>query len=287
MAALLLVACGPGVGRPSIVVDGTVYAEAGPMDAEAYQDALPVDAGTGDIGVLVPDSGETVRYPFTGVFGILNTTDSLFAREVDDRLMLIVARPPYIYTGTIDEDGDVDVVSHRLTRSGCALARITGNYDRVAATYELRHQTCSEIDGTPLDSMMRGGFGQDFAGASGNYDMEATLIQDLNGCANSNQPQPVKVGVNLLSDGTVVVFTGVDIVSEPGVYIGRLNGNGTGFSSIFSIDVNGSQELGMSGEFMQINGNEPVDLMGQRDVWDPEANCVFRVMLVGERSEAP
>ena len=289
LAALCSIACGPGVGRPSIILDGTVYPEAGPIDAEGYADALPRDAGTGDgdVGVFVPDSGEEIRYPFTGVFGILNTADSLYAREVDDRLMLIVGRPPFIYHGTIDEAGNVDVSSPPLTRSGCALARITGSYDRVAATYELRHQTCSEIDGTPLDGMIRGGFGQDFSGASGNYEMTASLIQDLNGCADSNQPQPVKIGVNLLSDGTIAVFSGIDIVIEPAVYVGRLNGNGSGFSSLFAIDANATQEYGMSGEFSQPNGNEPVMLMGIRDVWDPEQNCAFRVMLEGERSEAP
>jgi hypothetical protein len=287
LAALLFVACGPGVGRPALILDATVYPEAGPIDAEPEADASPRDAGTGDVGVFIPDSGEEVRYPFSGVFGILNTADSLFAREVDDRLMLIVGRPPYIYTGTIDEDGTVDVSSPPLTRSGCVLARITGAYDRVAATYELRHQTCSEVDGSPLDGMIRGGFAQDFAGASGNYDMTATLIQDLTGCAIDNQPQAVKVGVNLLADGTVVVFTGVDVVSEPGVYVGRLNGNGSGFSALFSIDANGSQEFAMTGEFTQLDGNQPVMLRGERDVWRPEGNCAFRVMLTGERNEAP
>jgi hypothetical protein len=285
--AALLVACGPGVGRPAIVRDATVQPDAGSMDAEPSPDAAPRDAGSGDVGVFVPDSGDPTRFPFTGVFGILNANDSLFAREVDDRLMLIVGRPPYIYTGTIDEAGEVEAVSAPLERSGCVTARITGTYDRVAATYELLHETCSEMDGSPLESTIRGGFFEDFAGASGNYELTATVIQDLTGCSIDNQPRPVRAGVNILRDGTIAFFTGVDLFEEAGVYVGRLTGSGAGFSAVFSVDAAGTQEFGMSGMFAGLNANEPIMLMGERDVWDPAQNCSFRVMLDGQRSEAP
>ncbi len=283
---LLLAACGPGVGRPAMIFDAGERAEAGPIDADVFPDANVVrDAGRGDVGLFVPDSGDTTRFPFTGVFGILNASESLFAREVGDRLMLIAGRPPYIYTGTIDEDGNVDTTSGQLTRSGCAIARITGTYDRVAATYQLLHETCSSVDGTPLSSTIRGGFSQDYAGASGVYDLTATLIIDLNGCADNNQPQPVRFGVDLLSDGSVVVFAGIDVVSEPGVYVGRLTGSG--FSAIQDLDVGGSQQFAMSGTFMQANANQPVMLSGERDVYSPEGGCTYRIMFDGARAESP
>jgi hypothetical protein len=285
---IFLLACGPGVGRPPDDRDAGQPAEAGEFDAEGYFDALVIDTGIGeDVGVFVPDTGEVTRYPFSGIFGILNDNDSLFAREVDDRLMIIIGRPPYIYTGTIDEAGNVDTVSGELTRSGCATARVTGTYDRVAATYELRHQTCSSIDGSPLDSMLRGGFAQDFFGASGNYMVTATLIQDLTGCAMINQPQPATHGVSILNDGTVIVFGGIDIVSEPGVYVGSATGGGSGFSVVQEIDTSGSQQVSMSGMFSQPNANDPIQLTGERDVWQPEGNCSYRVMYMGERGESP
>lgn len=260
--------------------------DAADPDAEAFMDAEPRDAGPSDVDLFMPDSGEVPSFPFTGVFGILNDNESLFAREVDDRLMLIVGDQPYVYVGTIDDEGNVTTTSPVLERSGCALARLSGRYDRGAATYRLRHETCS-VQGGMVDAEFFGGFESDYVGPSGVYALTSSVVQDLLGCSGAVAPQSMKIGINILSGGTVAAFTGVDVVSEPGVYIGRLSGEGTGFSAIQRIDANGSQQFAMSVMFMQVSTNDPLTLTGQRDVWDSEKNCSFQVILEGERVEAP
>lgn len=285
-AAVALAACTPGVGRPPVARDAEPAMDAAQPDAEVYPDAEPVDAGPSDVGLYMPDSGEVPSFPFTGEFGILNDNESLFAREVDDRLMLIVGDQPFVYVGTIDDDGNVATTSPVLERSGCPLARITGRYDRGAATYRLRHETCS-VQGGMVDAEIFGGFASDYVGPSGVYALTSSVVQDLLGCSDAVAPQAMKIGINILPSGTVAAFTGVDVVSEPGVYVGRLSGEGTGFSAIQRIDANGSQQFAMSVVFMQVSTNDPITLTGERDVWDPEQNCSFQVTLSGERVEAP
>jgi hypothetical protein len=279
-----LVACSPGVGRPPLVEDASVARDALPKDAEPEPDAEPRDMGPSDIGVFVPDSGVVPSYPFTGVFGILNDNEQLYAREMDGALMLVVGSHPYIYTGTIDADGNVLTSSALLERSGCVLARVTGTYDRTAATYMLRHETCS-VQGGTIDGTIRGGFDRDYVAQSGVYALTATVTIDLNGCAPVPLRTDVKVGVNILSDNTVAAFTGVDLVSEPGVYLGRSTGGG--FSATQSLDRDFTQRFAMSAVFSQVSVNDPLVMAAERDVFNPDGDCTFRIAVTGERTLAP
>ena len=246
------------------------------MDFGPARDVGFMDAGSPDLPVL--DMGPPPAFPFTGVFGILNTPDALVAQEVDGVLMAIVGRPPYIYVGTISEGGDVDLTSHVILRSGCGQARLTGIYDRVNAVFELTHTVCSEDTGLPVTSMIRGGFGQDFdPGASGIYELTATPTPVGDPGCYMGGPQSVRYGVSSLADGTVIIFTAHDLIEEPAVYIGQPVSGG-GIQTALPVEGHA-----FSAFFEQVTANDPLRMTGERDVFQPQGPCFFRIVVEGER----
>ncbi len=286
LTALSLVfaaSCSPGPGRPVVFPDA-----AEPMDA-GVKDADPIDEGFIDLGpqdVAVRDDGPPPSFPFTGIFSILNSGDTLFAREVDGQLQLTVADFPYVYEGTISATGVLEVRSLTLERAGCPDARIWGQYERAGATYVLTHRTCG-TDGSFLESEIRGAFASDFStDVSGVYEMQVSLTNDIFNCAPAVPPTAVWA-VSAVGSGQVTVFMAED-VSAPHSYFGSLinrrimfNGNYRASAAVDSPDV------AMNGLFEQPNANDPFTFSGSRDVYDPSTDCTFRVSFTGPRVDAP
>jgi hypothetical protein len=282
-----LAACTSGPGRPPRTFDDAEVEEAGYRDATAF-DASPYDGGLDrDYGALVIDGGGRSSFPFSGVFGILNSGDPLFAREVNGRLNLVVRDFPYVYTGTIANDGTVDTVSTVLMRSGCAVAKITGRYDRDQAAYVLEHRTCNS-GGMPLSSEMMGGFANDFDhSVSGIYELHITVMSNPGNCYGGMNGVLVRYGFNFLPGGAMAIFTAEDVIPTPTWYQGQSGADGS-FSATERLGAQDPNPVtSMSGSFTQATANDPVRFSGHRDVWDPLRSCGFSVQLDGVRTVMP
>lgn len=276
------------MGRPPLVPDAALDAAA--PDA-VPRDAAPVDAaGAPDSGGFdggANDAGPPVRYPFTGVFGIVNDASLLYAREVDGQLLLTVGRFPYVYFGQVDREGQVSADGPVLEAGGCPQARITGTYDRFTATFDLVHRTCN-AQILPVEGRIRGGFGQDFSFArSGEYDLQASVTLDLAGCYRGPDPVAVRYAVNQLDDRQLQVFTVNDPTGQATVYIGQLQPGLERANLTRTLSPTGTSGLAMTVLFSRVTALDPWRLTGSQDVYDAVRDCTYRVELDGVRVRAP
>ncbi len=289
LSLLSLVACSPGVGRAPVFADAAVVAEAGVTDS-GPADAGFVDSGPRDVPVFFPDAGPPPpAYDFTGVYGILNSSDLLFAREVRGQLHLVVGAFPYTYTGSIDGSGEVDLISPELANSQCPEARITGRFSRSDTLFQLEHQTCN-TSGEPLNGQIRGGFARNYDDrVSGEYEVRMAVTVDATNCIGLGVVQDSGYwGVSLLDDRTVAVFVAEDPLGAPAVYFGRAQQNLSGFDALqhFDAATNGAQ-FSMRAQIDLISALEPVRISGTRDVFLPETGCTFTVNFEATRIQAP
>ncbi len=284
---LACAACTQGPGRTPIFPDTGVEEDAGPRDATIF-DAAPVDTGQDyDAGFQVTDTGPKMSFPFTGVFGILNSSSPLFAREVDGKLSLVVSDFPYVYTGTIANDGTVDTTGTSLMRAGCAVAKITGKYDRDGAQYVMTHRTCN-AQGAPLVSTIMGGFTQNFVeSVSGVFELRITVMSNPNGCYSGQDGALVRYGFDFLPNGVVQIFTAEDVISTPAWYEGQSAGDGSFSATQKLTPQDPNPTTSMMGQFTQPTANDPLRFSGNRDIYDPVKMCGFSVLLSGTRTIAP
>jgi hypothetical protein len=283
----LLAACTQGPGRTPIFPDTGVEEDAGPRDATIF-DSAPVDSGPDfDAGFQVTDTGPKMSYPFSGIFSILNASSPLYAREVEGRLNLVVTDFPYVYTGTIANDGTVDTTSESLMRSGCAVAKITGKYDRDGAQYVMTHRTCN-LQGAPLVSTIMGGFSQNFEPSlSGIYELSITVMNNTNGCYAGQDGALVRYGFDFLPNNIVQIFTAEDVISTSAWYEGQAGGDGSFAATQMLATQDPNPVTSMGGAFSQATANDPLRFRGNRDIYDPLKMCGFSVLLSGMRIVAP
>lgn len=286
---LTVVSCSPGVGRSPVFPDAAVRPEAGIADS-GPPDAGFVDAGPRDVPVFLPDTGPPPPlYDFTGSYGILNSSDALFAREVRGELHLVIGAFPYTYTGTIDAAGQVDLTSPELANSGCPEARITGTFSRPDTLFDLQHQTCNTA-GEPLNGQIRGGFASNYDDrVSGEYEVRMEVINDVTNCIGLGVlSDPGYWGVSVLSDRTIAVFVAEDPAAAPAVYFGRAQQDLSGFDALQHLDAaaNGSQ-FAMRARIELISALDPVRIVGTRDVFRPGTGCTFTVSFEASRISAP
>lgn len=289
-AAALLLACSPGPGRAPAFADAAPRPDsgrdAGPVDLGLNFD---LDAGLADSAVGLQDAAPRPSYDFTGIFSVTNAGVALFAREVDDRLSLIVGGSqvyPYVYTGTIDEDGRVSVRSAYLERQGCAEARITGQYMRMADFFVLEHVSCSVLDGSPFRAELRGAFGTAYEPTfSGIYQLRATVI-DPAGCAPT-RTATVFYGISM-EPGTrsVAVFPALGVAAEPTLYVGTFDPNTGAFGALGELGGGLGVQLSVRGGFTRADVHDPPRFVGSRDVLEP-SGCSYTVQLDGRRVAAP
>lgn len=280
-------ACTPGVGRDPIFADAETIEDGGARDATNPPDAY-VDAGLADSAVGLPDAEEMPMYPFTGVFGILNSQDALFAREVEGKLNLVVRAWPYEYVGTIAADGTVDTHSPEMLARGCAEATITGSYDRVNLYFVLEHRTCNEQNETRL-SEIRGSFFDTFEQShSGVYELSATVMAGFNCWTDLPSGHTVRYAINFIETSAVAVFTAVDMIPDPAFYRGTPGGD-FAFSAVQTVEHPGFMpiETTIMGHFEQTTANDPLMFSGIRDVWDFTKGCGFTITLDGMRVSYP
>lgn len=282
-----LVACTEGPGRDPIIRDTGVVVDSGIFDLGFYDSGVERDAGPSDVPVGVNDSGVPDQYPFTGVFGIIGSPDLLYAREVNGRIHLLVARFPYTYDGTISESGEVDAVSTEMTLGGCLVARIRGTYDRVNAIYDLVHETCNE-NNQPLSSTMRGGFDLNFdPDRSGVYRLDVRVVADFNNC----YPQPgptirVLWALNFFGTGQAVLWAVDDLFETRPAAFG-IRTNRDAFTATQRVSTNGaSPSYASSGVFTQVGATEP-EVVIRRDIQDPDLGCAFSIEAIGVRIDSP
>jgi hypothetical protein len=284
---LSFAACSPGPGRVPVFPDATVY-DALPRDASPTPDAGMTDTGPRDALVVVNDAGPMVMSPFTGVFGILNAQDNLYARESDGRLNIVIGDFPYEYSGTIDEAGNVETSSPELTRSGCVEARVHGLYDRTSATYQLVHATCN-TQGDPLSSAISGGFLRNFVPAfSGVFDLTADVTANPAQCwEGALTDLSLRVAINLLESGAIAVFTVQDLLPQSAWYRGMAGGDGS-FTAIQRSDAGAAPtRVSIMGSFSQATEQDPLRFTGIRDVYDPVKGCAFTIAFDGTRVALP
>lgn len=284
--------CSPGPGRPPVYPDATVDlgVDLGPSDSGVHPDAAELDAGPLDGSTIVlPDGSTEEIYVFTGTFFINGQTERLYAREVSGSLSLIVGGHPYVYHGTIDDNGNVDVRSEAQERSGCALAQVTGVYERRTAFYTLRHRGCG-LTLTPFDVEIRGQLvdqaSEDYENSvSGIYRVVATVGSNL-GC-NLVAPSPLTLhyAVNVLAGGRqIVVYTVEDALGTPDHYIGTMTPSNLQFSAI-KYHTMGEHLLdaAMSGRIERFGDADPPRLIAQQDAVDFERSCSVSMAIDGVR----
>lgn len=283
----LAAGCSPGVGRDPSYPDATVRAEAGVGEA-GFPDAGFADTGPRDVPVFLPDSGPPPSFPFTGVFGILGDNASLFAREVQGRLHVVIGDYPYTYVGTIGEGGAVDLVSTELQGSGCSGARIFGTYSRADALHALTHETCNnQLE--PLRSQIQGGFLADYdPQISGEYEVTMQVTSDVTNCFGLGPvAETGRWGLNMLGDRSLAVFVADDPVGPPAVYFGRAQAGLAGLTAAHHLDANPTgQQVAMQARIEQIDSTQPVRLIGTRDVY-LSTGCTFTVAFEATRVAAP
>ncbi len=292
-ACLAVCACSPGPGRDPEFPDGGPVRDVGPRDSGPGRDAGFRDAGPRDANVMTRDGGPPPSFPFTGVFEIYDSAQQLFARELDGQLMLIVGAPPYIYTGTIDEDGAFDLTSPGLNASGCNNPRITGTYERSSTLYALDYRSCNgqlEV----FETQLRGLFANDYhPHRSGVYEVDATIFRNPTNCWDGNSATTGWRWATFFLDAgnTAIVFAATDFVEVPNVYIGTYTGGSYAFTATHHVTANTNGErYAMSGSFSQPTLNDPLVMSGQRDVYDatgPNGPCFFTIDYSGARVASP
>lgn len=278
---LALASCTPGPGRQAMYLDAEVHPDAFFPDARA--DAGFADTGVPDSSISLPDGGPLPQYPMTGIFGIVGDRSPVYAREVNGRLNLVIGAPPYIYTGTIAASGAVRLESRPLAFAGCQGASVTGTYDRSAAFYVFRHDTCGG-NGARLNVELRGGFDSDYdPRVSGVYEVSANVSLDAQGCARTVGERLVRWAINVIPGSNAAsVFTAVDAFEEPTLYLGTFtsaNGNVTVLDPTFNVSLTGS--------IVQPTANDQPTFRGRRDVVNPERGCSYTVTFEGHRIAFP
>lgn len=279
-------ACTEGPGRDPVIRDSGVVTDSGIFDLGFYDSGVDRDAGPSDVPIGVSDSGVPPEYPFTGVFGILDSASLLYAREVNGRIHLVVDRFPYNYDGTISPEGEVDAVGPELTVGGCLVARIRGTYDRVNALFELLHETCNQ-NNQALSSTMRGGFLEDFDhNYSGVYRLDAQVVFDPNHCYD--QPAPtirVLWALDFFGTGQTVLWAVDDFFDYPATAFGTRT-SATAFVATQDLSSGSGQSFASSGSFTQVGAFEP-EVRIRRDVFNPDRGCSFSVEAIGPRIDSP
>lgn len=276
--------CTPGVGRDPVFADAAVIEDVGFRDASPFPDA-EVDAGLVDSAVGLPDATIEPEYPFTGIYGILNSTDPLYAREVDGRINLVVRGHPYTYIGTITPEGYVDTESFELRALGCPEATIKGQFDRVGLEFVLEHRTCSPSGQTLLSEIM-GGYANDFDPTHSGIFSLTVNVMAANGCWDGLPTQSAKWAVSFIGTNAVSVFTAFDLV--PATFYRGIPGSDYSFSALQNVANNPiSVETSMMASFEQETANDPLRFTGIRDVYDFTRSCSFTVLFDGTRVEGP
>ena len=219
----------------------------------------------------------------------MDSPASLFAREVQGHLHVVIGDFPYTYLGTIDEAGRVDLFSPELSASGCPEPRLTGTYSRPDALHSLLHETCN-ARGEPIRAELRGGFVADFdPRLSGEYEVEMQVTSDVTGCIGLGPvPERGRWGLDLLGDATLAVFVAEDPVGPPAVYFGRAQPDLSAFTATHHLDAtaNGPQ-VAMQARVEAVSANDPVRLVGSRDVFLPATGCTFSVGFEATRVAGP
>lgn len=285
-------ACSPGPGRPPVYPDAALDlgVDSGEADLGAPEDAGAPDADPLDgYTIVLPDGGTPETYVFTGTFFINGQTERLYAREAGGRLSLIVGGPPYVYSGTIDENGNVDVRSEAQERSGCAVARITGLYERRTAFYTLRHQGCG-LTLTPFDVELRGQLvglaSEDYENSiSGIYRVLVTVGSNLGCTLAAPSPLTLHYAVNVLAGGRqIVVYTAEDVLGTPDHYIGTMSPENLQFSAIMRHTMGEHLlDASMNARIERFGDADPPRLVGTQDAVDFEASCSVSMSLDGVR----
>lgn len=288
-ALLTAPACTSGPGRVPTFADAAERFDGGSLDANPRPDARPDAGPPDDSEVELFDSGFVNDFPFTGQYIVQGDQNRLFAREAAGRLSIILGGAPFVYEGTIQPNGDVDVISSRLARSGCAVPRITGSYQRMSATLFLTLYGCGQ-DGAPFQTELRGGFEVDFdheaqLGFAGLYNMAAVIMNDGGGCYSG----PVSVmemlwAVNMrVGDNTIAIHVAHDLIPTQSVYIGRLELPDFRFAAVENVlAVPGAFDVSMRGNLTRA-GTDPPTIVGTRDVYDPIRQCNFSIGFQGRK----
>ncbi len=283
--ALLSLSCSKGVGRDPIYPDAqAIYPDAEPLDMGFIDEGVR-DLGPQDVAIGVPDFGPPPWYPFTGVFKVYNSNVLIYAREVNNRLQLILGGHPEIYSGTIQDDGTVTLISPQLRRQGCPQASINGTFGRQDALFTLDYQNC-DSSGMSQRETLDGVFQRDYLShASGIYRLKITGLQDVMNCASDLMEKELTYAVSIREDQGMAIFTADDVISEAAAYVGTLND--TSFT-LFHYDSVGGQNQGVAftGNFSQASANEEPKLVGERDVFraeGPLGPCTFKIFVEGHR----
>lgn len=289
---LALAACSPGPGRTPVYPDAR--ADLG-VDGGFDDAADTIDLGTPDAGpedgytIVLPDGGPPELYVFTGIFFINGQTERLYAREAGGQLSLIVGGPPYVYSGTIDDNGNVDVSSEAQVRSGCALAQITGVYDRRSAFFTLRHRGCG-LTLTPFDVEIRGQLvGRDIEdyenSVSGIYQVIATVGSNLGCDLVAPSPLTLHYAVNVLPGANqIVLYTIEDPLGTPDHYIGTMSPQSLQFSAVMRHTMGEHLlDASMMAQIQRFGDADPPRLVGTQDSVDFEASCSVSMSIEGVR----
>ncbi|MEQ9502897.1 MAG: hypothetical protein RIT81_38865 [Deltaproteobacteria bacterium] len=290
---LCVAACSPGVGREPEFPDGGPVRDVGPRDSGPGRDAGFRDGGRRDANVTVRDGGPPEMFPFTGIFEIYDSAQTLYARELDGELMLIVDAPPYVFVGTIDEEGRFDLTSPVLDASGCNRPSITGEYERTSTLYRMDYRACNgQLQ--VIEAELRGLFLNDYDHQrSGVYEVDATVFRDTTGCWTGNvMTSGWRWATFFLDAGnTAIVFTASDFVDPPNVYVGTYTGGSFAYTATHYVTANvNGERYAMSGGFMQPTLNDPLVMSGMRDVYNPNGPngpCFFTINYAGERVASP
>lgn len=288
----LQAACSPGPGRPPVYRDAEpdLGVDSGEPDLGEAPDAGAPDADPFDgYTIVLPDSGIPPSYVFTGTFFINGQTERLYAREAAGQLSIIVGGPPYVYHGTIDENGNVSVRSEAQERSGCAVAEITGIYERRTAFYTLRHRGCG-LTLTPFDVELRGQLvglsGEDFENSvSGIYRVLVTVGSNLGCELVAPSPLTLHYAVNVLAGGRqIVVYTFEDVLGTPDHYIGTMSPANLQFSAIMRHTMGEHLlDASMNARLQRFGDADPPRLVGTQDAVDFERSCSVSMSIDGVR----
>lgn len=280
----LLDGCTPGPGQDPQLRDAQVV-DAAPEDAGVGLDRrTPFDAGDAAVGVT--DFGPPPFFRFSGVFGAFGG-DTLVVREAAGRLLILVGQPPFVYAGSIGEDGAVRSTSPVLARSGCPGASLVGRFDRSSAVFELEHSTCGS-DGRPLQSTLRGGFAEDFTRPfSGVYVGEVAGVADPVGCAGGLAlDAELRWGIGLTSGGVATLATLSGVEDEARLYVGRTEP--AGFSALTTIAVGeAANQVAATVRFVEGLEGAPNRIEVRRTVPRTELGCTFELEAELRQVEAP
>lgn len=277
---LFFLACSPGPGSEAADFDA---GRPTPTDGPHLVpwDDVRTDAGASeDAGPAPSDPEPQPKYFFTGVFGIAGSPQSVIAREVDGRLLLMIRRFPQVYVGDIDEAGQFSLKSPIQLRSGCAKAEIQGQFDRVALRYQLHYEGCEDTEPTPVTGNMEGRFMHAFdADRSGVFEGRAEVLSDA--CEPKADAATVRWTVNVYGFAPtlrMLMWPAIEPFSPDAAYFGVMDVEkqslpGTAWSTQAEQVAAGG--VGLDGHFVQKNLNDPLVLSGRRQVFDPDSGCVY------------